>query len=80
MSSLLRSILLASLVGFLVVGCGNKEEAVEATSEAVDAATEAVSDTADAVSEAAEEVTEAASSEPGGYEPTEDERVPGITE
>lgn len=73
MSSLLRSILLASLVGFLVVGCGNKEEAV-------DAATEAVSDTADAVSEAAEEVTEAVSSEPGGYEPTEDERVPGITE
>lgn len=79
MSSLLRSILLASLVGFLVVGCGNKE-AVEATSEAVDAASEAVSDTADAVSDAAEEVTEAVSSEPGGYEPTEDERVPGITE
>jgi hypothetical protein len=71
MSTLLRTILALSVTGLLVVGCGKKEEAPAAAapvSAPVEAA--AVSPTAAA---------EAPSNEPGGYVPTAEERVPGIT-
>jgi hypothetical protein len=69
MSSLLRSLLVLGVAGLLVVGCGEKEEAapVEETAPA-----------AEVVAPAAEAAAPA-STEPGGYEPTADERVPGIT-
>ena len=68
MSSLLRSLLVLGVTGLLVVGCGEKEEA--APVEAAPAA------------EAAAPVAEVAAPvavEAGGYEPTAEERVPGIT-
>lgn len=67
MSSLLRSLLVLGVTGLLVVGCGEKEEAapVEAA-PAVEAAPVA-------------EAAAPAATEPGGYEPTAEERVPGIT-
>lgn len=67
MSSLLRSLLVLGVTGLLVVGCGEKEEAapVEAA-PAVEAAPVA-------------EAAAPAAAEPGGYEPTAEERVPGIT-
>ncbi len=68
MSSLLRSLLVLGVAGLLIVGCGKKEEA--APVEAAPAAVEA----APAPAEAAP-----AANEPGGYEPTAEERVPGIT-
>ena len=69
MSALLRSLLVLGVAGLLVVGCGKKEEAapVEAAP-----ATEAAAPAAEAP--AAPVATEA-----GGYEPTAEERVPGIT-
>lgn len=67
MSSLLRSLLVLGVTGLLVVGCGEKEEAAPA-----DAAPAA--EVAPAAEAAAPATTEA-----GGYEPTAEERVPGIT-
>ncbi len=65
MSALLRSLLILGVTSLLVVGCGEKEEA---------APTEAVPAPAVAPVEAAP-----AASVAGGYEPTAEERVPGIT-
>lgn len=67
MSSLLRSLLVLGVAGLLVVGCGKKEEAapVEAAPAPAAAAVEAA--------------PAPAAAEPGGYEPTAEERVPGIT-
>jgi hypothetical protein len=67
MSSLLRSLLVLGVTGLLVVGCGEKEEAAPTeTAQAAEAAP-----VADAAAPAA--------TEPGGYEPPAEERVPGIT-
>jgi fructoselysine-6-P-deglycase FrlB-like protein len=80
MNSLLRSMLLVGFAGILLVGCGAADKAADAAADA----TEAVVESADAVtqtaSDAAAAVGEAVSSEPGGYVPTDEERVPGITE
>ena len=67
MSVLLRSMLVLSVAGLLMVGCGKKEEAAP-----VEAAPAAVA--APAVVEAPVEKASG-----GGYEPTAEERVPGIT-
>jgi len=66
MSMLLRSMLVLGVAGLLVVGCGKKEEA--APVEAAPAP--AVAPVAPAAPVAVE---------PGGYVPTAEERVPGIT-
>jgi hypothetical protein len=63
MSILLRSMLVLSVTSLLLVGCGKSEE-----TEPVEAAP--------VVEPAA---APAATSEAGGYVPTADERVPGIT-
>jgi hypothetical protein len=68
MSAFLRSLIVLGLASFLVVSCGQKEEA---PAEAAPAAEEA------APAEAAPEAP--ASTEAGGYEPSPEERVPGIT-
>lgn len=80
MSTLLRSILLASFMGALLVGCGAAEDVAETATDAADAATEMASDAADTATEAASDMADAVASGPGGYEPTDDERIPGITE
>ncbi len=80
----------AFLAGLLLAGCGQKddtampaEEAMDAAGEmatdAADAAGEMASDAADAAGEMAEDAAEAMSNEPGGYEPTDEERIPGVT-
>jgi len=71
MSVLLRSMLVLALSSALLVACGEKaEEAVP-----VEAATPAP-----VASEAAPApATDAAAATGGGYEPTAEERVPGIT-
>ena len=67
MSALMRSLLVVGLTGFLVVACGQKEEA---PAEAAPAAAAPAVDAAPAAP---------AATEAGGYEPTAEERVPGIT-
>lgn len=86
MSTLLRSILLASVVGALLIGCGAKDAATDAVDAAADAATgaveataEAAGDAVEATGDAAEAVVEAASNEAGGYVLPEEDRIPGIT-
>jgi hypothetical protein len=72
MSALLRSLLVVGFAGLVMVGCGEKEEAAPAD-EAAPVTTEAAP---------AAEAPAAESSAPatgGGYEPTAEERVPGIT-
>lgn len=64
MSMLLRSMLVLGVTSLLVVGCGEKEEAAPA--EATPAPVTAP-------------VAAPAAAEPGGYVPTAEERVPGIT-
>lgn len=65
MSILLRSMLVLGVTSLLLVGCGKPEEA-----EPVEAAP---------VAEPAAAPAPAPASEAGGYVPTADERVPGIT-
>ena len=67
MSSLLRSLLVLGVTGLLVVGCGEKEEAAPAEAAPAPAAASAEAAPAPAVAE------------PGGYVPSAEERVPGIT-
>jgi len=67
MSMLLRSLLVLGVAGLLVVGCGKKEEAVPAETAPAPAAAPA------------ESAPAPAAAEPGGYVPTAEERVPGIT-
>jgi hypothetical protein len=67
MSILLRSMLVLSVTSLLMVGCGEKQE--EAPAEAAPAAAAPVEAPA----------AEAAATEPGGYVPSAEERVPGIT-
>lgn len=68
MSVLLRSMLVLSVTSLLMVGCGEKQEEV-----AVEAAPTAVAPVAAPVAEAPP------AAEPGGYVPTAEERIPGIT-
>ncbi len=68
MSAFLRSLLVLGLTSFLVVACGQKEEAPAEAAPAAEAA---------APAEAAAEAP--AATEAGGYEPSAEERVPGIT-
>jgi hypothetical protein len=70
MSMLLRSMLVLGVAGLLVVGCGKKEEAAP-----VVAAPAVVAPAAPAVVAPAAEPAATG----GGYEPTAEERVPGIT-
>ncbi len=71
MSNLLRAMLVLSVTGLLMVGCGEKEEAapVEAAPAEMPAPVEA----------APAPAADAAPATGGGYEPTAEERVPGIT-
>lgn len=64
MSLLLRAILVVGLAGLLLQGCGQEEAAESADLAEVPAAAAPVAETSTAK---------------GGYEPTADERVPGIT-
>lgn len=66
MSVLLRSMLVLSVAGLLMVGCGKKEEPAPAPAPVVAPAPAVV-----------EAPVEKAGG--GGYEPTPEERVPGIT-
>ena len=59
--------LVLGVAGVLVVGCGKKEEAVPAETTPAPAAAPAAAAPAPAATE------------PGGYVPTAEERVPGIT-
>jgi hypothetical protein len=72
----------ALLAGFLLGGCADKDAGMPAE-EAMDAAGEMASDAVDEAGEMASDTVEAAaeavSGEPGGYVPTDDERVPGET-
>ncbi len=74
----------AFLAGLLLAGCGQQdvatpaEEAMESATEAAGEMTEAAGEMAEEAGEMAEEMVEEASGA-GGYEPTEDERVPGVT-
>ena len=71
MSVLLRSMLVLSVTSLLLVGCGEKEEApVEAPAVEAPVAVEA----APVAAPAAESTAGG-----GGYEPTAEERIPGIT-
>lgn len=67
MSMLLRSLLVLGVSGLLMVGCGQKEEAAPAEAASAPAAAPV------------EETPAPAAAEPGGYVPTAEERVPGIT-
>lgn len=70
MSILLRSLLVASVTGLLLVGCGEKAATpVEAPAPVSNPAVEAPAPVAPAAE---------APSGSGGYEPTAEERVPGI--
>lgn len=73
MSMLLRSLMVASVAGLLMVGCGEKPaEAPVDVAPATPAAT-----ATPAPAPAAEAAPAPAGG--GGYEPTAEERVPGIT-
>ncbi len=75
MSMLLRSLLVLCVASVLMVGCGNKEETVP-----VEAAPAAVVVPAAEAPAAEAPAAEAAQAEgPGGYVPSADELVPGIT-
>jgi len=66
-SFLSRSILMAAFASILLVACSKEEAAAPVEAPAAEAPV-------------ASPAPEAAPSGPGGYEPTEEERVPGITE
>lgn len=69
----------ALLGALLLTACGEKAE--QATDAAAGAATEAVQDAATATTDAAATAVEAApaAAEAGGYVPTAEELVPGVT-
>lgn len=75
MSALLRSLLLVGFAGLLMVGCGEKEEVAPADEAAAPVTTEA----APAAEAPAAAESSSAPATGGGYEPTAEERVPGIT-
>lgn len=77
----------AFLAGLMLTACGQQDvsapvdEAMESAAEMATDATEAAGEMAGDAAEAAGEMVEEAvsGSEPGGYVPTDDERVPGVT-
>lgn len=72
----------AFLAGLMLIGCGQQDVATPAEDtmeSATEAAGEMAEEAGEMTEEAAEVVEEAASNEPGGYVPTDDERVPGET-
>lgn len=73
MSTLLRAMLVAVFAASVLAAC-SKEEAPEAAPAAETAPA------AEAPAEAAPAPADAAPATGGGYEPTPEERVPGITE
>ncbi|HOY70339.1 MAG TPA: hypothetical protein PL131_06740 [Methylotenera sp.] len=75
MSALLRTLLALSVTSLVLVGCGDKEAAPEATPEV----TVAPAETAPVAASPTAAVEAAPATEPGGYVPTPEERVPGIT-
>lgn len=74
MSNLLRAMLVLSVAGLFMVGCGKKEEAAP-----VEAAPAEMAAPAPAAEVAPAPAADAAPASGGGYEPTAEERVPGIT-
>ena len=77
MKATYKFLLPALLAGFLLGGCAEKDAAAPA--EEAMPETSAPAEEAAAPEEAAPAAEEAASDEPGGYVPTDDERVPGET-
>jgi len=72
----------AFVAGLLLIGCGQQDVAApveEVMEQATDAAVDAAADVTEAAGEVAEEAAEVVSNEPGGYVPTDDERIPGET-
>lgn len=76
MKATYKFLLPALLAGFLLGGCAEKDAA--APGEEVMPETSAPAEEA-TTEEAAPAAEEAASDEPGGYVPTDDERIPGET-
>lgn len=72
MSNLLRAMLVLSVTGLVMVGCGKKEEAAPVEAAPAEMA-------APAAEAAPAPAAEAAPASGGGYEPTAEERIPGIT-
>ena len=72
----------AFLAGLLLIGCGQPDVATP-VEDAMEQASDAAADVTEAAGEMAEDAVDAAaeavSNEPGGYVPTDDERVPGET-
>ncbi len=73
-----KFLLPALLAGFLLGGCAEKDASTPAD-EAMPEASEAMPEASEAMPEASDEAAEPASDEPGGYVPTDDERIPGET-
>lgn len=73
-----KVLLIALLAGFALGGCAEKDVAAPAE-EAMEEVSEAAGDAVEAAGDAVEAVEEAVSNEPGGYVPTDDERIPGET-
>ena len=73
MSVLLRYLIIISVISLLIVGCGQKQV------EPIEAAPASVAEPAAEKSVPVTPVTEESTATGGGYEPTTDERVPGIT-
>lgn len=78
MKATYKFLLPALIAGFLLGGCAEKDSAAPAeemtTEEAAPAEEMATEEAAPA-----EAAAEASSDEPGGYVPTDDERIPGET-
>jgi hypothetical protein len=70
MTVLLRSLLVLGVASLLMVGCGEKPAPAPEAAPVANPAVEAPAPVAPAAE---------ATSEPGGYVPTAEERVPGIT-
>jgi outer membrane lipoprotein-sorting protein len=77
MKATYKFLLPALLAGFLLGGCAEKDAAAPAEEAMPEAS--APAEEAAATEEAAPAAEEAASDEPGGYVPTDDERIPGET-
>ncbi len=77
MKATYKFLLPALLAGFLLGGCAEKDAAAPAEEAMPESS--APAEEAAATEEAAPAAEEASSDEPGGYVPTDDERVPGET-
>jgi hypothetical protein len=77
MKATYKFLLPALLAGFLLGGCAEKDSAMPAEEAMPETSAPAEAAAEDAAP--AEDAAEAASDEPGGYVPTDDERIPGET-